>query len=326
MARSSWGSGGYSGGWQPYVSVAERRKQAEKEVAALRKKGRVTTPVVIAGQRITTTFWGKAWCDNLESYSDYATRLPRGRSYVRNGCVVHLAIAAGKVEALVHGSSMYTVELAVEPIAAKRWASVVEECSGKISSLVELLGGKLSKHVMQVVTSKDRGLFPSPAEISLDCSCPDFANMCKHIAAVRYGIGSRLDHEPELLFLLRNVDPAQLVATWTKQLGAALRTSATTLRGQTAASIARKGKARMPLKLPFELFSNAWGDRPLTVTWRIRAAAARKLGSRVKGSKPVVLGTGTRTGRLAGDVVSGTLVVGAKSWDFTAARGADNGN
>lgn len=212
MARSSWGSGGYGGGWQPYVSVADRRKLAEQEVVRLRKKGRVITPVVIAGQRITTTFWGKAWCDNLESYSDYATRLPRGRSYVRNGCVVHLELGAGAVEALVHGSSMYTVKLAVKPIARQRWSAVVEECSGQISSLVELLGGKLSKHVMQVVTNKDRGLFPSPKEISLDCSCPDFANMCKHVAAVMYGIGSRLDHQPELLFLLRNVDPKQLIA------------------------------------------------------------------------------------------------------------------
>lgn len=212
MARSSWGSGGYGGGWQPYVSVAERRKQAEQEVAKLRKKGRAVTPVTITGQRITTTFWGKAWCDNLESYSDYATRLPRGRSYVRNGSVVHLGLSAGKVDALVHGSSMYTVELEVKPIARARWSTVVDECSGQIASLVELLGGKLSKHVMQVVTSRDRGLFPSPEEISLDCSCPDFANMCKHVAAVMYGIGSRLDLQPELLFLLRNVDPKQLIA------------------------------------------------------------------------------------------------------------------
>ena len=166
---------------------SERRKQAEKESAALRKKGRTITPVVIAGRKITSTFWGTAWCDNLASYSDYANRLPRGRSYVRNGSIMHLGIADGSVEALVRGSSTYTVKLSIKALSGPRWRAVVDECAGQVTSLVELLQGKLSRGVMEIVTNKARGLFPSPKEISLSCSCPDWATMCKHVAAAMYG-------------------------------------------------------------------------------------------------------------------------------------------
>jgi len=198
--------------WPEYVPVAERRKQADKEVAALRKKGRTISPVRIDGTKITRTFWGKAWCDNLESYSDYANRLPRGRTYARNGSVVHLDVAAGTIEALVRGSEMYSVELGVKALARSRWSAVVDECAGQVTSLVELLEGKLSRGVMEIVTDKARGIFPSPGEITLKCSCPDWATMCKHVAAAMYGVGARLDDQPELLFRLRGVDPAQLIA------------------------------------------------------------------------------------------------------------------
>jgi uncharacterized Zn finger protein len=213
MARrwgGSWSSYGESA-WPAYVSVADRRKLAEKEAAALRKKGRAISPVTLVGRKITTTFWGKAWCDNLESYSDYANRLPRGRSYVRNGSIVHLEIGGAKIEALVRGTSMYTVKLVVKALARPRWRAVVDECSGQVTSLVELLGGKLSRGVMEIVTNKTRGIFPSPNEISLSCSCPDWATMCKHVAAAMYGVGARLDAQPDLLFRLRGVDPAQLI-------------------------------------------------------------------------------------------------------------------
>jgi uncharacterized Zn finger protein len=200
--------------WPVYVPIAERRQRAEREIAALRKKGRTIDPVVIEGRKrsIATTFWGKAWCDNLESYSDYENRLPRGRTYARNGSVVHLAISGGKVDALVRGTSMYTVKLEVKALARLRWKAVTRECSGQVTSLVELLQGKLSRGVMEIVTNRARGIFPSPTEISLSCSCPDWATMCKHVAAAMYGVGARLDARPELLFLLRGVDPAELIA------------------------------------------------------------------------------------------------------------------
>jgi uncharacterized Zn finger protein len=198
-------------GWAPYVPVTERRRQAEKEMAKLSKKGDQTSPVVIEGRKIAATFWGKAWCDNLEAYSDFENRLPRGRTYVRNGSVVDLKITAGNIVARVSGSSLYTVKINIKPLSVTKWKTITRECAGRIDSLVELLTGKLSNAVMEIITRKGEGLFPIPKEISMECSCPDYATLCKHVAATFYGIGARLDHEPNLLFLLRNVDQGDLI-------------------------------------------------------------------------------------------------------------------
>jgi uncharacterized Zn finger protein len=199
-------------GFKPYVSVGRRRAQAALELAKLKKKGRKISPVVIDGRKIAKTFWGEAWCDNLERYSDYANRLPRGRTYARNGSVVDLQVAPGSVTALVSGSSMYDVKVTVAPVPRARWSAICGDCSGAIDSLVELLQGRLSKGVMTRLCEGKAGLFPSPKDIIFTCSCPDWASMCKHVAAVLYGIGARLDHQPELLFTLRKVDQQDLIA------------------------------------------------------------------------------------------------------------------
>jgi uncharacterized Zn finger protein len=198
--------------WRPYVSVAERRGKAAREMQKLRKKGHPVSPVVIEGRTIARTFWGKAWCDNLERYSDYANRLPRGRTYVRNGSVVDLQIAAGEVTAMVSGSELYKAAVKVSPVPKARWNSICKDSAGAIDSLVELLQGRFSKGVMERICQQRTGLFPSPDEIKLSCSCPDWASMCKHVAAVLYGIGARLDEQPELLFRLRKVDEQDLIA------------------------------------------------------------------------------------------------------------------
>jgi len=200
-------------GFRPYVPVAARRAQAAHALAKLQKKGHTMSPVAIEGRKIATTFWGESWCDNLERYSDYANRLPRGRTYVRNGAVVDLRVESGSVTALVSGSTMYDVKVTVGPVAADRWRAICEDCSGAIDSLVELLQGRFSKGVMTRLCEEKTGLFPSPREILFTCSCPDWASMCKHVAAVLYGIGARLDHQPELLFTLRKVDQQDLIAT-----------------------------------------------------------------------------------------------------------------
>lgn len=197
--------------FKPYVPVWKRREQAAQEVARRIKKGEAVSPVVIEGRKIATTFWGNAWCTNLEGYSDYANRLPRGRTYVRNGSVVHLTIAKGRVEALVSGSEVYSVQITIAELPNAAWKAVKALCGGKIGSLVELLQGKLSKAVMEAVTDRNQGLFPKPREITMRCSCPDYAGMCKHIAAVMYGIGNRLDASPELLFALRGLDHRELI-------------------------------------------------------------------------------------------------------------------
>ncbi len=199
--------------WRPYVPVAQRRANAARELAKINKRtGGTSSPISISGRKITTTFWGQAWCDNLEAYSDYENRLPRGRTYVRNGSVVDLQIAKGKVTALVAGSSLYRISVGIQPLSSPRWRAIRNECAGGIDSLLELLQGKLSNAVMQVVTHPKSGLFPAPNEIKLDCSCPDWADMCKHVAAVLYGVGARLDQNPALLFELRGIDPSELVS------------------------------------------------------------------------------------------------------------------
>lgn len=206
------------GGWAPYVPVAARRRKAERELEKLRKKGAVLSPVKIEKRQIATTFWGKAWCDNLESYRDYENRLPRGRTYVRNGSVVDLQIAPREITAIVSGSKIYKVKVSIGGVDPARWKTLCADCSGGIDSLVELLQGRFSKGVMERLCCQDAGLFPRSSEIRFTCSCSDHALMCKHIAAVLYGVGARLDERPELLFRLRAVDETELLS----DLGSAL--------------------------------------------------------------------------------------------------------
>src|SRR6266850_604633 len=167
-----------NGGWAyypPYMSVASRKAQGARALAKLLKKSkRAAEPVEITHRKrqITTTFWGKAWADNLARYADLSNRLPRGRR-------------------------------------------VVTRCSGRIGSLVGLLRGELSDDVLAVLTDAEEGLFPEPREMTLDCSCPDAAEVCKHVAAVLYGVGIRLDARPELFFVLRQVDQAALLSSAT---------------------------------------------------------------------------------------------------------------
>ena len=208
-------------GWRPYVSAAERRRKAAREMEKRKKQGHLISPVIIQGRAIATTFWGKAWCENLERYSDFANRLPRGRTYVRNGSVIDLQIAPGAIQALVSGSDIYQVAVKVAPVSKTRWRSICKDCAGAIDSLVELLQGRFSQAVMERICRQNTGLFPSPRDIRLSCSCPDWADMCKHVAAVLYGIGARLDQHPELLFRLHEVDQAELIAKAGKGLALA---------------------------------------------------------------------------------------------------------
>ena len=199
--------------WRSYVSVAEKRRRAERQVAKLKKKGQSIAPVRIEGRVIAKSFWGQSWCTNLERYSDYESRLPRGRTYVRNGSVVDLQIAKGEIIAMVAGSELYKVKIDIDSVKKVSWKAICRDCAGSIDSLVELLQGRLAKSVMDRVCREGDGLFPSPGEIKLSCSCPDWADMCKHVAAVLYGVGARLDERPELLFVLRGVEERDLLAS-----------------------------------------------------------------------------------------------------------------
>ncbi|MGZ3797069.1 MAG: SWIM zinc finger family protein [Pseudobdellovibrionaceae bacterium] len=224
-------------GWRPYVPVAAKRKKAEAALKKLQKKGENLTPIHLTGNKIATTFWGRAWCEHIESFSDYSNRLPRGRSYVKNGYVVHLGIKPGEIEALVQGSSLYKVKISIKATTQEKWSLILKSCAGRIDSVLDLLQGKFSKPVMEVMMHKREGLFPQPEEIQLRCSCPDSAEMCKHIAAVMYGVGAKLDNEPELLFLLRKVDPADLLSQATKIPTAAPKKSRSTVSDESLKNI-----------------------------------------------------------------------------------------
>jgi uncharacterized Zn finger protein len=223
-----------------YVSAAKKRLRAQKAVKTLEKNGQKMNPVRIEGRSIARSFWGKAWCENLESYSDYANRLPRGRTYVRNGSVIDFAIAPGEIRALVSGSALYRIKIKIQPVQKAEWKALKTDCAGRVGSLMDLLQGKLSAQVMEIITRRETGLFPRPAEIGLSCSCPDWAGMCKHVAATLYAVGARLDQNPELLFVLRGADHLELVTEATESVTIGVSSSldgSATLTGENLAEI-----------------------------------------------------------------------------------------
>lgn len=238
----SWGWYNYG----PSLTVAEKRERAEKEAAKLAKKGQALSPVCIEGRGIAKSFWGKAWCQNLESYSDYASRLPRGRSYVRNGCVIDLQIDECCVQALVSGTELYKVSIKIDPVRPTQWKDLKAECAGEIGSLIDLLQGKLSGKVMEIMTRRGSGLFPTPSEIRFKCTCPDSARLCKHVAATLYGVGARLDEQPKLLFVLRDADYRELITQ------AADSIAAGPAEGEAAADVLAEGDLASVFGIEFD--------------------------------------------------------------------------
>lgn len=201
--------------FRPYVSVAKRRQQAAATAKKMAKQGQALSPVQPEGRAIAKSFWGQAWCTNLESYSDFSNRLPRGRTYLRNGSVIDLQIAPALITGLVQGSSLYKIRIQIESLPGSRWKSFCADCAGKVTSLLDLLQGRLSQGVLEAITRPVEGLFPTSKQIKLSCSCPDSAGLCKHLAAVLYGVGTRLDEKPELFFTLRSVDMKDLISAAT---------------------------------------------------------------------------------------------------------------
>ena len=252
--------------WKPYVPVAKRREQAARAIQKAKKAGQDFAPITLTSRTIASTFWGKAWCDNLKAYSDFANRLPRGGSYVRNGAVIDLKIEHGKVIAQVLGSSLYRIEIGITPLPATRWKKLVGDCAGSIDTLMELLQGKFSNAVMRRICESRTGLFPSSQEIHMACSCPDWAMMCKHVAAVLYGVGARLDEKPELLFVLRQVDPNDL------------------LSAQAAALPAKAGKPAQAKVLDDEALADVFGIEMATLNDTTPRAPLKQTGAK-SGSK-----------------------------------------
>ena len=198
--------------WAPYVPVGEKIAKghaAAKKLAA--KERRAASPVTLDGKKIAKTFWGLKWCENLERYQDISNRLPRGATYVRNGSVTDLVIEPGRIRAIVGGSEAYTIKIEIQTLKPAAWKAIGQDCAQSIDSLLDLLQGRFNEGVMQRLTQADGGLFPHSNEIKMSCSCPDYATVCKHVAATFYGVAARLDTQPELLFKLRNVDHLELI-------------------------------------------------------------------------------------------------------------------
>ncbi len=193
---------------------AEHEQQVQREIARMQQRGQ-PLEVLKAPQgskKLCTTFWGQAWCRNLEAYQHYEARLPRGRSYLRQRKVYDLKIQAGEVSAIIAGSRLYETRIIIQPLPPDQWQEIVSQSSGQMASMLDLLAGKLGDGLMHVLTDPEHGLFPKPKEIRFDCTCPDYADLCKHAAAVLYGVGVLLDEKPELLFTLRQVDQAELLS------------------------------------------------------------------------------------------------------------------
>jgi uncharacterized Zn finger protein len=251
------------GGWPEYVPVGKRIDAAKKHAAKRAKRaGRSAEPVQIKGRAIATTFWGKSWCRNLEHYSDFSNRLPRGRTYARNGSVADLLVTRGRIEAVVAGSEVYDIAIAITPLAPEKWRAIKRDCATSIGSLIDLLAGRIADDVMRRLVRPDDGMFPSPRQINVKCSCPDGARLCKHLAAALYGVGHRLDSRPELLFLLRGVDQQELVAAATKE------SVSRAVRGDGAHALASDDLG--------EIFGIDLGSRSKSREPRRREAAPRK--------------------------------------------------
>ena len=198
--------------YYPQPTEAELRRNVEQTTQKAGKKGQTLHPVILQGRTIAKSWWGKAWCANLERYADYETRLSRGQRYVRSGAVVDLQIQTGKIHARVQGTrkTPYKVEIRISPLSQQRCDEIMERCTSRVDSLENLLNGSFPEALKDVFLGEG-GLFPTPREISFQCSCPDWAVMCKHVAAALYGVGARLDEDPLLFFTLRGIDSGRFV-------------------------------------------------------------------------------------------------------------------
>lgn len=202
--------GGY--GYYSQPTKAELKAKAARSIADLKKKGRELNPIELEGTKIARTWWGKAWCDNIERYADFSNRVGRGKSYVRAGCVIDLKVSKGRIEALVQGTRKkpYEVAVGIDSLTDDNFADIMGDCDVRADSLEALAAGDFPDELKKRLLNAG-GLFPSPSQIGFSCSCPDSAYLCKHIAAAIMAVAPQLDETPLLLFELRGVDTAELV-------------------------------------------------------------------------------------------------------------------
>lgn len=214
-------------GRSPYIRHARPQKQFEQ----MKQKGLVAQPLVMVGRHIADSFWGKGWCRHLESCDDYVDYLSNGRSYLRSGSICHLEINQGRIEAFVYGKSLYSVTITVDKLSSQKLSTIKSHFRSRICSASDLLQGKFDYDLMVLIRDRKNGIFPHPREIRIECDCPNREGMCKHLAAVLYGVGARLDSSPEMLFLLRGINLEELATLPTAQT---FETGASSVGSETA--------------------------------------------------------------------------------------------
>lgn len=184
-------------------------------------------------KKLGTTWWGQRWIGSLEHFSrEYLSRLGRGRSYARGGRVHDLQIGPGKVTALVTGSEAvpYEVTIGMEAFSARTWNAAIAAMAKEARFAAELLAGRMPQDIDAVFKSSKCSLFPRKShDLETDCSCPDWASPCKHVAAVHYVLGEAFDKDPFLLFELRGRSREQVLHALSR-----LRSSGTEIHGDTA--------------------------------------------------------------------------------------------
>ena len=189
---------------QNYTTVASLKARAARATKTLKD----AEPVIPHPhtRKMCLTWWGQEWCNNLESYADYRSRLERGRRYVRSNTVVDLKIFANQVKAKVQGTDLYEVTVDFAKPKPADIEKIKKLTGNRIANVEMLLKGNFPDELKELFTQNKPGLFPTPEEIKFDCDCLDWADMCKHVAAVMYGIGIRIDADPLQFFKLRGID------------------------------------------------------------------------------------------------------------------------
>ena len=195
-----------------YVRVKKRRETAESIAARLTAEGEELQPVKAHGKAIASSFWGRVWCRAIEDWQDYESRLPAGRSLLKNGGVIDLKLSENRAQAQVVADRLYQVQIRFEGVEEEQLNALRNACAGKLTSLIDLIRGDLSDDVMELICDPAFGLFPRYSELKPSCDCLDDAVLCRHAAAALYAIAPRLDDQPELFFTLRGIDPESFFA------------------------------------------------------------------------------------------------------------------
>jgi uncharacterized Zn finger protein len=163
--------------------------------------------------RFGESWWAQRWIAVLESFN-IGGRLARGRNYARRGQVLSIDIGKGCVEARVQGSrpAPYAVSIKVRPLSPAEWKRLAGQLSTQAIFLAKLLAGEMPRDIETAFRGAGLSLFPEKAtELSTECSCPDWSNPCKHVAAVYYLLGEDFDRDPFLIFRLRGVDRGEFL-------------------------------------------------------------------------------------------------------------------